>query len=121
SVNLERGFSRGVRNQPPMKQEFQFRFSAVLLGLLTVAAIVFSVLNLRQEKQMPVPYDGVWWVESQLGGNGRLMAQRVDANGPGDRAGIKAGDRLNSVAEAPIHSSAGLMRQLYKGGIYSRL
>ncbi|HEV2113115.1 MAG TPA: GAF domain-containing protein, partial [Terriglobales bacterium] len=104
-----------------MKREFQFRFSAIVLALLTVAAVVFAFLNVRQEKQLPVPYDGVWWVERYASGTPGLFAQRVDPNGPGERAGIKVGDRLNAAGDAPVHSGAGLMRQLYKGGIYTRV
>ncbi len=39
------------------------------------------------------PDDGVWWVEH----NGSLLADRVDPNGPGAKAGIKTNDQLVSV------------------------
>jgi PAS domain S-box-containing protein len=104
-----------------MKGDFQLRFSAVLLGLLTVAAVIFAWLNFRQEKQIAVPYDGIWWVEQSSAGTSALEARRVQPDGPGDRAGIKAGDRLIAVGGSPIHNTAGLTRQLYRGGVYSKL
>ena len=111
----------GRHPQPaPMKRDLQLRFSAVLLGLITLAAVIFSWLNFRQEKQVAIPYDGVWWVEQSPGVNG-LVAKRIEHNGPGDHAGIKVGDRLNAVNGVPVHNEAGLMRQLYRGGPYSKL
>src|SRR5438105_8364720 len=105
----------------PMKGDFQLRFSAILLGLFTLAAVVFAWLNFRQEKQVAVPYDGIWWVERASTGSGGLVAKRIQADGPGDRAGIKAGDQLIAVGEAPVSNTAGLMRQLYRGGVYSKM
>src|SRR5438477_12962856 len=114
---VRRGPDERVRVQlTPMKGDFQLRFSAILLGLLTLAAVVFAWLNFRQEKQIAVPYDGIWWVERGSAGNSGLEARRVQPDGPGDRAGIKAGDRLIAVGDSSIHNMAGLMRQLYRGG-----
>src|SRR4051812_23488915 len=113
---VRRGPDARVRVQlTPMKGDLQLRFSAILLGLLTLAAVIFAWLNFRQEKQIAVPYDGIWWVERASPGNGGLEARRVQADGPGDRAGIKAGDRLIAVGDSSIHNTAGLMRQLYRG------
>lgn len=64
-----------------MDKNLQNRFTAVLLGLLTVAAVVYGILNFQKEREIQVPDDGVWWVES----NGSLNADRVQANGPGIR------------------------------------
>ena len=57
-----------------MNRESQARFVAVLLFLLTVAAVVFAGFNFQKERDSAVPDDGVWWVEH----NGRLVADRVD-------------------------------------------
>ena len=72
----------------PMNRESQARFVAVLLFLLTVAAVVFAGFNLQKERDSAVPDDGVWWVEH----DGRMVADRVDPNGPGAKAGIKTDD-----------------------------
>ena len=63
----------------PMNRESQARFVAVLLFLLTVAAVVFAGFNFQKERESAVPDDDVWWVEH----NGQLVADRVDPNGPG--------------------------------------
>lgn len=99
-----------------MNRESQARFVAVLLSLLTVAAIVFAGINFQKESQTAVPDDGVWWVEH----GGRLIADRIDPNGPGARAGIKAGDQLTSVNGQEIKNTSGLVRQLYRTGVWSK-
>ena len=120
--SVRRGTDERARvHLTPMKGDFQLRFSAVLLGLLTLAAVVFAWLNFRQEKQIAVPYDGIWWVERASDEATVLEARRVQPDGPGDRAGIKPGDRLIAVGDLPIRNTAGLMRQLYRGGVYSKL
>ena len=68
---------------PSMTKDFQVRFLALVLFLVTAAAGVFAFLNFRTEARFEVPSDGVWWVEH----NGHLQAQRVDPEGPGARGG----------------------------------
>ena len=99
-----------------MNRESQARFVAVLLFLLTVAAVVFAGFNFQKEQNSAAPDDGVWWVEH----NGRLVADRVDPNGPGAKAGIKADDQLVSVNGQEIKSTPGLVRQLYHTGVWSK-
>src|SRR5579862_7000474 len=100
----------------PMNRESQARFIAVLLFLLTVAAVVFAGFNLQKERDSAGPDDGVWWVEH----NGYLLADRVDPNGPGAKAGIKINDQLVSVNGQEVNSTPGLVRQLYRTGIWSK-
>ena len=99
-----------------MNRESQVRFIAVLLFVLTVAAVVFAGFNFKKEREYAVPDDGVWWREQ----SGRLIADRVDANGPGSRAGIKLGDQLVSVNGEEITNTPGLVRQLYRTGVWSK-
>jgi two-component system, NtrC family, sensor kinase len=103
---------------PPkaMNRESQVRFVAVLLFLLTVAAVVFAGFNLNAEWRYLVPDDGVWWVEH----GGHLTADRVDPNGPGAKSGIKPGDQLVSINGQDIQNMSGLERQLYRNGVYSK-
>ena len=61
-----------------MNRDFQIRFTAVLLALLTTAAVVYAGYNLQAERQFQIPDDGVWWFEHQ----GRLIADRVEGGGP---------------------------------------
>src|ERR1039457_4766963 len=99
-----------------MNRESQARFVAVLLFLLTVAAVVFAGFNFQKERDSAVPDDGVWWVEH----DGRLVADRVDPAGPGAKAGIKPEDQLVSVNGQEIKSTPGLVRQLYNTGVWSK-
>lgn len=99
-----------------MNRESQVRFVAVLLFLLTVAAVVFAGFNFQKERDSAVPDDGVWWVEH----GGQLVADRVDPNGPGAKAGIKAGDQLVAVNGQEVKSTPGLERQLYRTGVWAK-
>ncbi len=102
--------------RPAMNREFQTRFTAVLLVILTLAGSVLAWINFQKESAFQVPYDGVWWIER---GN-HLMAERVLAEGPGARAGIKPGDQLVAVESHEITGTAGLMRQLFRSGVWSK-
>ncbi|HET9742902.1 MAG TPA: ATP-binding protein [Terriglobales bacterium] len=98
-----------------MARETQLRAAAVVLALCTVAVIVFGIINFQKERDFLVPDDGIWWLENA----GHLYAQRVNSGGPGERAGIKAGDVLAEINGQPIHSAAGIERSLFQTGIYS--
>jgi len=99
-----------------MNRESQARFVAVVLFLLTVSAVVFGGFNFQKERDYAVPDDGVGWIEH----GGRLVADRVDANGPGAKAGIKPDDQLVSVNGQDVQSTPALVRQLYRTGVWSK-
>ena len=99
-----------------MNRDFQIRFTAILLALLTTAAVVYAGYNLSAERQFQVPDDGVWWFEHQ----GRLTANRVEAGGPGTRAGVKVGDQLTAIDGHEVKSAAGRSHQLYRVGAWSK-
>ncbi len=103
---------------PPqsMNRDFQIRFIAIFLTLLTAAAMVLAWINFQKERAFQVPNDGAWWVER----NGTLLAERVEADGPAARAGIKVGDRLTAIDDHEISATAGLMRELYRVGAWSK-
>jgi len=106
---------RGSGHVPkPMNRESQARSVAVLLFLLTVAAVVFAGFNFVKERQSAVPDDGVWWVEH----DGKLIADRVDPHGMGAQAGIKPNDQLTAVNGQEVKSTPGLVRQLYATGVW---
>ena len=110
--------SRPAGGSPPkpMNRESQVRSVAVLLFLLTVAAVVFAGFNFNAEWKFQVPDDGVWWVEH----GGRLTADRVDPSGPGAKSGIKVGDQLVSINGQDVQNMSGLERQLYRNGVWSK-
>ena len=99
-----------------MNRDFQIRFTAILLALLTTAAVVYAGYNFSAERQFQVPNDGVWWFEHQ----GKLTANRVEAGGPGTRAGVKVGDQLAAIDEHEVESAAGRSQQLYRVGAWSK-
>src|SRR5579872_7258559 len=99
-----------------MNKDFQIRFTAIFLTLLTASAIVLAWINFQKERAFQVPNDGAWWVER----NGTLLAERVEADGPAARAGIKVGDRLTAIDDHEISATAGLMRELYRVGAWSK-
>jgi two-component system, NtrC family, sensor kinase len=99
-----------------MRKDFQFRFSALVLAFITMAAVVFAGINVWKEGQNPLPDDGIAWIEN---GN-TLLARGVHPGSAGDLAGIKAGDKLLSVGFAPVRTVASLNRQLHRIGIWSK-
>src|SRR2546425_8598282 len=102
-----------------MNREFQIRFTAGLLILLTTAAVVLAWINFQKERDFQIPSDGVWWVES-AGCGGGLLADRVEPNGPGDKAGIRVGDCLTAINEREVKDTAARMRQVYRIGAWSK-
>ncbi len=99
-----------------MNRDLHTRFFAIFLALLSVAAIVLACINFQKDREYSSPYDGVWWVED----GAHLRAQRVDVDGPGQKAGIKAGDVLVAVQDHNVANVGALERQLYGVGIWSK-
>ena len=99
-----------------MARDLQTRFFAVFLALLSVAAVVFAWINFQKEREFVAPYDGIWWVEDA----GHLRAERVDTDGPGQKAGIKKGDLLVALDGRSITNVGSLERQLYRVGVWSK-
>ena len=99
-----------------MVRDLQTRFFALFLALLSVAAIVFAWINFQKEREVVTPYDGVWWVED----GSHLRAERVDAEGPGQKAGIKPGDQLVAVDGRDVTNVGSVERQLYRIGVWSK-
>jgi two-component system, NtrC family, sensor kinase len=115
--NLRRdNLSQRPASQRSVDKDFQIRFTAILLTLLTAAAVVLAAINFQKEREFQIPYDGAWWIER----GGTLLAERVEVDGPASRAGIKVGDRLTAVDEHPVTNTAGLMRELYRTGAWSK-
>src|ERR1700722_11168888 len=103
---------------PPkrMNRESQVRFVAVLLFLLTVAAVIFAGFNFQKERESAAPDDGIGWIE----GGGKLVADRVEPTGPGAKGGIKQGDELVSIRGEEVKNTPALERQLYRSGVWSK-
>ncbi|HET6177277.1 MAG TPA: PDZ domain-containing protein, partial [Candidatus Sulfotelmatobacter sp.] len=71
-----------------MNDGLRMRLGAVVLAVLTLAAVIFAVLNYQQRSRYILPDDGVTWMDSPQG----VVAWHVVADSPASRAGIKQGD-----------------------------
>src|SRR5271168_685238 len=98
-----------------MKNAAQTRVLVVLLALATIAGCVLAALNFDHETSLGVPTDGIWWVEA----SGGLRAERVPAESPGHRAGIRTGDILVSVDDRPTPRVAPLVREMFRTGVWN--
>ena len=112
-----RASSRAVlQASPPMNREFEARFTAILLTLLTVAAVMFAGFNYKIDHQYAIPDDGAWWMER----NGHLMADRLESGGPAERAGIRRGDEIVSINNRSVDTAAAVTHRLYDSGVWSK-
>jgi two-component system, NtrC family, sensor kinase len=104
-----------------MRKDSIVRFTAVVLALLTATTVVFAFINWQREAKDTPPTDGVWWKEK----DGFLEAKALIPNGPGEKFGIKVGDRLLRVNNLPkdrtIRTVSELQRLLYRSTAYSRI
>ncbi len=118
--NGENSASKRIARKPapqgPMTKDLQIRFAAILLAVLTASAVVFAWINYDKERQWESPYDGVWWVER----DGHVRAERVDPDGPGQKAGIKVADQLAAINGAEVKRTANAVRQMYRTGVWSK-
>jgi len=67
-----------------MNDSLRMRLGAVILALLTLAAIVFAVLNFQQRSLYVLPDDGVTWMDSPQG----VAAWHVVADSPGAKLAL---------------------------------
>jgi len=100
-----------------MLKPFQVRVAVVLLAGFTLAAAILASLNFAKESSFSLPTDLVSWVEAP----GGLKAQRVAKDGPGERAGIKAGDLLVEANSARTPRISFLTRQWGAAGVWGKV
>src|SRR5260221_8755054 len=98
-----------------MKNAFQTRILAIVLAAVTLAVCLFAGLNLRQEGIFQVPTDGAWLVEAP----GGLRFERVPADSPAQRAGVRPGDILQAINERPTPRLAPYVRETFRSGIWA--
>ncbi|MDR3721832.1 MAG: ATP-binding protein [Candidatus Acidoferrales bacterium] len=100
-----------------MNDGLRFRLGAVSLALLTLTAMVFAVLNFQQRSRFVVPDDGITWMDSASG----VMAWHVAPGTPGDRAGIKQGDYVESLHGTKIHRATDVTKLLWRAGPWTEV
>src|SRR5262249_22652594 len=100
-----------------MRQKLRVRVGAVVLALATLAAIIFSWYNFVQRSRYARVDDGVAWTDSASG----VEAWKVAPDSPASAAGIRSGDVLLAINDAPVPSAAHVARRLYRAGLWTQL
>jgi two-component system, NtrC family, sensor kinase len=77
---------------------FPVPFKFIAVALLTAVLLFIGIRNLGDRAAWINPSDGIFWTEE----NGRLKAEEVTLEGPGNVAGIQKGDLLVSIDDRPI-------------------
>lgn len=78
--------------------ESKQQLTRAFLLVLTVAAVVAAVFNFRQQAQVRLPEDGVFWSERE----GKVVALMVQPESPAARAGVHEGDFLLRINRQPV-------------------
>ena len=97
-------------------QSVATRSGAIVLVFLTVAAVIFGIINFQQRLSFDVPDDGVSWADSEQG----TKAIYVTPNSPGARAGLKSGDVLVSIDGQPVGRANDVVKRLWAFGVWSQ-
>src|SRR5271154_6592794 len=93
------------------------RLGAVLLAVLTLAAVIFATLNYQQRSKYILPDDGVPWMDPPQG----VIAWHVVADSPAAKAGIKQGDYVLSGGGTSIHRATDVSRVLFRVGPWAEV
>lgn len=100
-----------------MNDGLRMRVGAVTLALLTLAAMIFGVLNFQQRERFDNPDDGISWLDTPRG----VEAWHVAPDSPGAKAGIKPGDRIEAFNAAPVHRATEVPRRLVRAGLWTEV
>src|SRR5271170_5635113 len=100
-----------------MKQNLRVSLGAVVLALATLAAMIFAWLNFIQRAEFETPDDGVVWLDTTQG----VQAQRVAQNSPAARAGVRPGDHLLAINDAPVDTQVQVTKRLWRAGLWTQV
>ena len=100
-----------------MKQNLRVSLGAVVLALATLAAVIFATLNFDQRTRYQQVYDGVTWLDTDLG----VKAQFVEPNSPASHTAIRAGDILLALNEVSVSRAAEIARRLDRVGLWTQV
>ena len=98
-------------------ESLKVRFGAVTLVLVTLAAVVFSLINFQQRQEFQAPDDGVSWLDSPSG----VVAWNVRPDSPATRAGIRPEDHILAINGAPISRAAQVTERLWRAGLWTEV
>ncbi|HEV2386203.1 MAG TPA: ATP-binding protein [Candidatus Acidoferrales bacterium] len=113
----ERAHWFGVAKIAASRPSLTVRLRAVTLTLITVAAIVFAILNFQQRSRFNLPDDGVVWWDSSAG----VVARQVAPRSAAAAAGIEPGDKLVAIDGVPIARSTEATRALMRAGVWTEV
>ena len=100
-----------------MNNSLRMRLGAVILVLVTLAAVIFALLNFQQRSRFIVPEDGVTWTDASQG----VVAWHVTTGSPADRAGIRQGDYVEAIHGTAIHRATDVTRLLWRAGPWTEV
>ena len=88
-----------------------------MLALATLAAVIFAWLNFVQRSRYDMVDDGVAWSDSPSG----IEAWKVAPDSPASEAGIRSGDILLAINDAPVPNASHVARRLFRAGLWTQL
>ena len=100
----------------PNNDGLRIRLGAAILGLATVAAIVFGIINFQQRIKFFTPDDGVSWLDAP----GGVQAWHNSLKSSAANAGIRSGDHVLSNNRKAVHSAVDVTRLLWRIGLWSQ-
>ena len=100
-----------------MKQSLRMQLGAVLLAVLTLAAVIYGFYNFQQRARFDTPDDGTSWLDTPQG----IQAWYISPNSPAAKAGIKPGDQITEVNGAEVRRATQVTQRLWRAGIWSKV
>ncbi len=100
-----------------MNQSLRMRLGAVTLALVTVAAVIFGLLNFQQRAKFETPDDGVSWLDTQQG----PQAWHVAPDSPAARGGVHKGDRIEAVNGVAVHRAVQVTQLIFRAGLWTQV
>jgi len=100
-----------------MTAHLPFRFTTILLTVLSAALVLLAVINFEQRRFYQLPDDGASWVDAAQG----VTAWLVDRDGPAARAGVREGDHLESINGAPVRHWVDASQAIFSAGVWSKV
>jgi PAS domain S-box-containing protein len=95
--------------------ELKDQFVRTLLVVLTVAAVIASVINFQQQRRFHLPEDGVTWLEQ----DGGVRAVYIQSNSPAAKAGLRKSDRVLDINGKKIEKATDVAQVLVRVGAWS--